>query len=431
MTGYVVKMFPRFSETFILAEILELERRGEKVHVISLRKPDDGCFHEDLSRVRAAVAYLPEHLTCQPLEYLRAHARACLRSPKAYLRALFAAVSQLPASWRGFLRAPLVAAEAKAAGCERLHAHFASLPAITAMFAAALAGMPFSFTAHAKDIYLRGRPRRLLRALIFRAQRVITVSEFNRRYLSDLAGPFLPPGKILCLYNGVDLDIFKPPPAEPGAGEEPLVLAVGRLVEKKGFDTLLEACSLLRDRGVGFRCEIAGKGPLQGQLASRISEKGLNDRVWLVGPLPHGALLGKLRAAALLAAPCVVGKDGNRDGLPTVILEAMACGVPVVASSVTGIPEAVEHGLCGRLVPPGDPRSLADALADLLADAPLRARMGRAGRERAEALFDLKRNVATLQTTLGGFQELSISPPRLPASPSERGRRSQGEGISL
>ena len=112
MTGYVVKMFPRFSETFILAEILELERRGEKIHVISLRKPDDGCFHEDLSRVRAAVAYLPEHLTCQPLEYLRAHARACLRSPKAYLRALFAAVSQLPASWRGFLRAPLVAAEA-------------------------------------------------------------------------------------------------------------------------------------------------------------------------------------------------------------------------------------------------------------------------------------------------------------------------------
>jgi len=399
MIGYVLKMYPRFSETFILAEILELERLGEKLQLISLKKPDDGRFHEDLARVRAGVSYLPERVPGHPLVFLRAHWRAVSRQFRAYMDALLLALRFAPCSWKGFLRAPLVAEVARESGCARLHAHFASVPATTAMFAARLAGVPFTFTAHAKDIYQRSNSRRLLRALMFQAERVVTVSEFNRRYLTDLAGPGLPAGRIVRIYNGVDLDRFRPAaPAE--APRLPLLLAIGRLEEKKGFADLVEACGILRDRGVPFLCEIVGKGSLHDDLAGRIAANDLGDRVTLAGPLPRGELMRRLPEAAVVAVPCLVGQDGNRDGLPTVILEAMASGVPVVTTRVTGIPEAVEDGGTGRVLEPGRPDALAAALAELLANPDLRRSMGAAGRRRARELFDQRRNVATLARTL-------------------------------
>ncbi len=403
MIGYVLKMYPRFSETFILAEILELERLGRKLRLISLKKPNDGRFHEDLARVQAGVCYLPERFPGHPIIFLRAHWRALSHRPRAYLGALFLALRRLPVSWKGFLRAPLVAEDALASGCTRLHAHFASLPATTAMFAARLAGVPFTFTAHAKDIFLRSNSRRLLRTLIFQAERVVTVSEFNRRYLTDLAGPGLPAGRIVRIYNGVDLNRFRP---ESSAEEPrlPLLLAIGRLVEKKGFGDLVDACGILRDWGVPFLCEIVGKGSLHDDLAGRIASKDLETRVSLPGPLARGELIRRLPKAAVVAVPRLVGKDGNRDGLPTVIPEAMACGVPVVATWVTGIPEAVENGGTGRVLEPGRPEALAAALAELLANPGLRRSMGAAGRKRAEELFDLRRNVAILALTLAGAE---------------------------
>src|SRR5262249_50437671 len=156
-----------------------LERRGEKIRVISLKKPDDGRFHEDLAQVRASVDYLPELVVSAPRTFAVSHLRAAVRSPLSYFGAFGITIAHLPASWKGFLRAPLVASAAAAAGSSRLHAHFASLPAVTAMLASKLLGSPFTFTAHAKDIYLEGRSRRLLRTLIRRAERVVTVSDFN------------------------------------------------------------------------------------------------------------------------------------------------------------------------------------------------------------------------------------------------------------
>ena len=401
MIGYVLKMYPRFSETFILAEILELERLGRNLRVISLKKPDDGRFHEDLARVQAGVCYLPERFPGHPVIFLRAHWRALSRRPRAYLGALLLALRRLPFSWKGFLRAPLVAEDALASGCTRLHAHFASLPATTAMFAARLAGVPFTFTAHAKDIFLKSNSRRFLRTLIFQAERVVTVSEFNLTYLTDLAGPGLPAGRIVRIYNGVDLSRFRPA-ASAEEPRVPLLLAIGRLEEKKGFADLVDACGILRDRGVPFLCEIVGKGSLHDDLAGRIAAKDLGDRVSLPGPLPRGELIRRLPQAAVVAVPCLVGKDGNRDGLPTVILEAMASGVPVVATRVTGIPEAVEDGGTGRVLEPGRPEALAAALAELLANPNLRRSMGVAGRRRAGELFDHRQNVALLARTLAG-----------------------------
>ena len=398
MIGYLLKMYPRFSETFILGEILEMERRGRDLAIISLKKPDDGRFHEDLSRVRAGVQYIPERFPGHPLTYLLAHLRA-LRRPGAYFRIAGLTLLHLPWSWKAFLRAPLVAERALSAGCSRLHAHFASLPAVTAMLTSILAGLPFTFTAHAKDIFLRGRSRRLLRLMIVRAERVVTVSEFNQRWLADLAGPCVPCERIVRIYNGVDLERFAPSSSRM-SDDPPLILAIGRLVDKKGFADLVEACAILHGAGLSFRCEIVGKGPLREDLERRIAEHALAGIVRLAGPLPQAEVSRRLRSAALLAAPCVIGKDGNRDGLPQVILEAMASGLPLVATRVTGIPEAVQDGVTGKVVEPGRPALLADALAELISDADLRIRMGCAARQSAEALFDRRANVALLYEIL-------------------------------
>ena len=406
MIGYVLKMYPRFSETFILTEILELERTGRRLKLISLKKPDDGRFHEDLANVRAAVRYLPERFPGHPFVFLRAHFGAMVRCFPAYLGVLLLAIRCLPGSWKGFLRAPLVAEEALASECVRLHAHFASLPAVTAMFAARLAGIPFSFTAHAKDIYLKSNSRRLLRTLILQAESVVTVSEFNRRYLAELAGPVPAANGIVRIYNGVDLDRFRPATLSEASGA-PLILAIGRLVEKKGFADLVEACGILRDRGVSFACQIVGAGSLRDDLERRIAAKKLEPLLRLAGPVPGGELARRLPKAAVLAVPCRVGEDGNQDGLPTVILEAMASGVPVVATRVTGIPEAVEEGRTGRLLAPGNPEALAEALEELLTNPGLRRTMGASGRKRAEELFDQRRNVALLASLLSG-DELSV-----------------------
>lgn len=401
MIAYVVKMFPRFSETFILAEILELERRGRRIEIVSLKKPDDGRFHEELARLKARVGYLPEHFRCRPLRFLAAHARAARRAPGRYARALGLALLHLPRSWEAFVRAPLVAEAAESAGCTRLHAHFASLPAAAAMFASVLSGLPFTFTAHAKDIYHRSRSRRLLRRLLERARAALTVSDANVAHLAGLTGPRHPEGRIVRIYNGVDLDTFRPP-SRPASDGPPLILAVGRLVEKKGFDVLVEACWMLRNRGASFRCSIVGKGPLEGALRARIRGLGLEETVRLAGPLPRGEIAKLLREAAVLAVPSVVGRDGNREGLPTVIAEAMASAVPVVATAVSGIPEAVEDRVTGLLVPPADAGALAGALETLLGEPQLRAGMGRAARARAERLFDIERNVSELEAVLFG-----------------------------
>ena len=400
MTGYVLKMFPRFSETFVLAEILELESCGHPLAVLSLRKPDDGRFHAECARVAAAVTYLPEHARCRPGAFLRAHARALASRPGRYAAILRSALRHRGEAKAAFLRAPLVAEWASAVRCTRLHAHFASLPAVTTMLASRLAGTPFTFTAHAKDIFLDGRSPRLLRELIERAARVVTVSDFNVDFLRRLAGDGIPEDRIVRVYNGVDLETFRPGVApEPAAGT-PRILAVGRLVEKKGFADLVHACALLRDRGVAFACEIVGQGPLRYELEELVAARGLERQVRLVGPLPREVVAERLRGAALLAVPCVVGRDGNRDGLPTVILEAMASGLSVVATPVTGTPEAVEDGVTGRLVPEAEPRAFAAGLAELLGDPALRARMGRAARARAERLFDRRANVAVLDGLL-------------------------------
>lgn len=384
--GYVLKRFPRFSETFILNELLALQALGVECHVFSLLSPPDEPRHARLGDLTAPVTYLtrPGGVALA----LAAQDAALFAGDDARVVATLHA------------KAAQVARLAQAAGIRHLHAHFGSDPATVALLAARAMGGTFSFTAHARDIYhtyvspeIDAEKRR---AKLREAAFAVTVSDFNAAHLRALCPEAAT--RIHRLYNGIDLSLFSPGEAVvPGR-----ILGVGRLVEKKGFSVLVRACALLRDRGVDFSCRIIGDGPLHGALSAKIAELGLGPWVSLAGPMPQERLAVELGAAAVATLPCVVTSDGDRDGLPTVLLEAMGKAVPVVTTTVTGGPEIVADGETGLLCAPDDPAALAEALATLLSD-PHRARaMGAAGRLRAERLFDLSANAARLADRFAG-----------------------------
>lgn len=396
--AYILKMYPRFSETFIVNEILELERRGVDVRIYSSRKPDDGRFHPSLARVKAHVVYIPQYPQMEPERVRAAHEFVAAARPDAYaeLRALAERLEQ-PYGLKRFLQAGVIAAHLLRQPVDALHAHFASSATRLAQFTSRLTGLPYSFTAHAKDIFHDEVNPTSLQRKIAEARFVVTVSRFNQTYLQEQVQRDAP-GDVRCLYNGIDLRTFRP---QAGVDRDPrLILGVGRLVEKKGFVALVQACGLLAARGLDFRCEIIGTGEQQATLARLIADLGLEDRVRLVGARPQNAVLDAYRRAAVFALPCVVGRDGNRDGLPTVLLEAMATGLPVVTTPVTGNPEIVDDGVNGLLVPPEDVPALADALARLLTDGDLRQRLSLAARQKAERAFDVRHNVAQLHQWL-------------------------------
>ena len=384
--AYVLKRFPRFSETFILNELLAHEAAGARVHVFSLLAPPDEPRHARLADLRAEVTMLkPFGRASAPPE------------PAAGDRALFpgrtaAEIGALQA------KAARVAQTAAAKGITHLHAHFGSDATTVALLAARAIGGTFSFTAHARDIYhtyvTPEADAAMRRAKMREAAFVVTVSEFNARHLRGLC----PEARVLRIYNGIDLAAFRP--VDPARQRPGRLLAVGRLVPKKGFDILLNACALLRARGVRFDLSLVGDGPLAGALRERIGQLGLERQVRLEGAMPQQDLVRHMAAAQAAVLPCIVTESGDRDGLPTVLLEAMARALPVVTTTVSGGPEIVADGATGRLCPPGDPVALADALAEVLGD-PARARaMGLAGRALAEHRFDLGRNAAQLRRLL-------------------------------
>ena len=289
--AYVLKMYPRFSETFILNEVLELERQGVDLRIYSLRKPDDGRFHANLARVRAPVIYLPEYAVVETGRMLEAQRVLARHDPRRYRQVLWYALRQLKGgAYKRYLQAGVLAAHLLENPVTHLHAHFASSATRVAMFVHLLLGTPYSFTAHAKDIFLHTVNPDLLRDMMRLAQFVVPVSEFNRKYLTEVAQGggrsglrglvpddelTIPPERLRRLYNGIDLSQFEAGDL-PHARREPLVVGVGRLVEKKGFDVLIRACAVLKTRGVTFRCEIVGKGPYLPDLRMRGREPPLS-----------------------------------------------------------------------------------------------------------------------------------------------------------
>jgi glycosyltransferase involved in cell wall biosynthesis len=396
-------MYPRFSETFILTEVLSLEEQGADLEIFSLRAPVDGHFHEALARVAAPVTYLPQ--AGRTLELWDA-----LRDGQEILGGVVA--QQLPEL---LLEAPVDAAQAvrlavlvRERGIDHLHAHFGSVSTTVARLAARLAGITYSFTAHAKDIFHEEVDRDDMERKLSDAAAVVTVSDYNLDFLRTWYGPSA--ARVRRIYNGIDLASFAP--ATPRE-RPPVVVGVGRLVEKKGFDHLVDAIDLLVREGRQVRLDLIGTGAVEGALRAQVARLGLGDTVRFLGPLPQERIREAVTQAAVLAAPCVVGADGNRDGLPTVILESLALGTPVVATPVTGIPEAVDDEITGLLVPEGDAAALARAIARLLDDPELRCRFACTGRKLVEGRFDSRRNTTLLREM---FHQVAARPEAARAS---------------
>ena len=408
--GYVVRRFPALSETFVLNEILEVETQGVKVEVFSLLQPRDSRYHPGVAKLAGPIRYLPALDDIASL--LRYNRRAHQRFGRRYRRLLLYCVTRFrPALiWR-FLEAAYVAERAASTGVSHFHAHFASRTATVARLASKLSGIPYSFTAHAFDIYKKSIDRKVLAGKVRDATFVIAVSDVARRFLAGLVPEAAQ--RIERVYNGIDLDRFAP--AEQPQGGPFTILTVARLQEKKGLGDLVEACAKLREQGLTFRCRIIGQGRLRPVLKERIAELGLDSEVRLLGVMTQDRIVEEYAGADLFVLPCVVGEDGNQDGLPVSIVEALASGVPVITTAVAGIPEAVLDGVNGRIVPQRAPAALAEAIADLIENREALARLAAAARPHVAERFDKHRTARRLGELFAGAPP-SVEPERRPES---------------
>jgi glycosyltransferase involved in cell wall biosynthesis len=385
-------MYPRFSQTFVVNEILELERQGARIRIISQRKPTDGMFHESVSRVKAKAHYIPEYWMERLGDALRLQWRALRENPGSLAR-----------SWRRILfgsglkgvelmQATHVVQWARKHKIKHLHVHFGTEEANVALLARLVGGPSYSLTLHAFDIFKDTVNRGLLAEKINHSKFTVTVSEFNRRFLVEEI-PGVRPEKVRVNYNGISLNYFR----ANGARREPnTIFSVGRLIEKKGFEHLVRAMARLRESHPDAVCEIAGDGREEARLRKMIDRKGLQGRVRLLGPLEQNEVLKRMQRATCFALPCVRAKDGNTDALPTVLLESLACGCPSVSTRLSGVTEIIEHGVSGLLVDPEDDVGLSRAIAEVLDNRSLAANLAAGGRARAEARFDVRHNVHTM-----------------------------------
>jgi glycosyltransferase involved in cell wall biosynthesis len=401
--AYLVSRFPKLTETFVLYELLAIERAGIPVELYALQRERARLRHPE-AEAWLRRAQIPSLLS--PALWL-AQLRAALRRPRAFVGTF---VTLLRAHWGSprylagvvlfYPKMVRMAERMRASGVTHVHAHFASHPAAGAFAIGRLAGIPFSFTAHGSDLH---RDRRGVREKVSEARFVVAISDYNREVLLRECGPEAA-ARIEVLHCGVDTALFRPPERSAPALEQGAlqVLCVGTLHEVKGQTHLVEACRLLAARGVGLRCDLLGEGPDRGALEAQVERAGLAGRVRLLGTCTRPEVAARVAAADVVVAPSVPTRSGRREGIPVALMEAAACGRALVASRLSGIPELVEDGKTGILVPPGDAGALADALERLARDPGLRARLGREARARALAEFDLATNAAQLARRFRG-----------------------------
>lgn len=383
--AYVANRFPRWGGGWVLNEVRGLSGAGVDLALFSFNAPHaDVAGQAGLREWIERTTYVPRGSTWPCI----AAAIGCLlRSPPGFVRGLSTALRLGGRMARGahILEVFFLAARLRRAGVALIHAQHADYLADAAMAAAACLGLPFSFTGHANDLYTHpGRLQEKIRAARF----VSTCTGFNARHLERLcAESSLDPGKIHRVYHGVDLARFVPP-ASPAPADR--LITVTRLKEKKGFPWLLDALALLKRRGTRFTLEIFGEGDQRDAIGRRVAQLGLDGEVRLRGAIEHGRIPAALAASGIFVLPCVVLANEDRDGIPNTIIEALASGVPVVSTAISGIPEAVRDGESGLLVPERDAAALAGALERMMSDETLRARCAREGRRIVETQFSIE-----------------------------------------
>ena len=387
--AYLFERFPSFTQTFCYREVLEMRRQGAGAPAYSIRRPES--IPVDCPAALAAdVRYLPEPavlgremktikmLGRYPLSVVLQIRTWGKRKAKARL---------LEAAWLG--------PKLRAAGIKHVHAHFAGIAAQTAWWMKKFYGITFSFTGHANDMFCETGLPVTLDDLVREAAVVVAVSDFSRDWLCRRAPAY--EGKIHRVYNGMDIASLSPAAPAPG---RPRIISVGRYIEKKGFADLIDACAILREEHLDFECEIIGGGPLEESLRARICELGLQDCVILAGPRPQEEVRQKLSSATLFVLACATEADGGMDTLPTVIVEAMAAGLPVISTRLAAVPEMVEEGKTGFLVDERQPAQLAEAIAKILQSPDLGWLLGKAGKQLAIERFASNPTVSRLKLLL-------------------------------
>lgn len=403
--AYLAPEIPALSATFVYNEILSLEKDGLTIVPISVHVPGTKALEGPAQELSGRTCYLyslPRHVL------IRNVAAMLFGRPGRFFRALSCAVRDalevglvnhtgMGILFR-FFAASTVARILILQGCTHLHAHFAHIPTDLAMYASLLSGIPYSFTAHANDIFVRGWN---LDKKVERSAFAVTISGFNREYLTERGADR---NKIHVIHCGVDSGSFAR--KETTFLQQPLRLgSLGRMVEKKGFDILIEACRTLKDSRIPFCLELAGDGPLQNDLIRQVQSLGLSGVVRFIGPLPHDHVPGWLKSLDIFVLPCKKDSEGDMDGIPVVLMEAMLSGVPVVSTRLTGIPELVKDTETGYLADPGDAPGLASAIITAIRGDQLRESiiLNAAGMVATE--FDLSKNARLLAGLFGGSSQ--------------------------
>ncbi len=388
--AYLYSRYPVLSQTFCDTEMLELERRGVELVIASMYPPKTPVRHEYLARFRAPIHYAPDKAA---LEKLVKQAKRSGRWPEAL-------IAQHERRYGPDYKAALRARNAlffvdlfERKRVPHFHVHFANRAAHTAVFVKAISGIPFSMTAHGQDFMTDLGNAELLQELCAAAEFVAAETDYSRDLLK--AGCPASAEKIFRVYNGIELN-KSPSPDSPRAAGPIRLLSVGRLVEFKGFDVLIDACAELRRTGVDFSCEIIGEGLLREELEARIAANDLASAVRLSGEQPQSYVLSAMAACDIFVLAARVDSRGASDVFPTVIAEAMTAGKPVVSTTVAGIPELVRQNETGVLVPPQEPHTLAAAVKKLIDDERLRAEWGGAARTRMESHFAIEQTIEPL-----------------------------------
>jgi glycosyltransferase involved in cell wall biosynthesis len=409
---YVVGTYPLLTTTFIDREISALRGWGLDVRIVAARRPPpDAPLSRQQQELARGTSYLiPIAWPC----LVAAHLRYLLTRPHVYLGTLAHLVSRRHPDLRARAKTVLHFGEGVYAAhlvrdgdVRELHAHFADRAATIALVASRLLRRPFSLSVHAgADIFVRPV---LLREKFAEAHHVVTCTSHNKAHLARLVGERLD-RKVSAIPHGLDLTGYRPGPAANNG--LPTVLAVGQLAERKGFAHLIAACAVVRNQGHRFECRVIGRGPQRAQLEDLVAAMSLADVVSLLGAVSHDVVIGHYRRATMVVLPCVRTADGDVDGIPNVLVEAMATGVPVVSSALPAVQELITDGVNGLLVPPGNVERLAAAMSRLLDDPQLRQRLGAEARRTVVERFDVEKNVRRLADTL--WPDLAEANGRIP-----------------
>jgi len=405
--AYIVGCYPFINITFVYREIMSMRRQGVEVDVISMIPPKPGFVLEEARAEMETTFYV------QPVNwpvFVIAHLFYFFTQPYIYLQSLIHLLTRPHTklglwlkTWGHFAAGPYVAWHLRSQKPDHIHGHFADRSTVVAYVAARLLGVHHSFTAHAKDIYAENV---FLADKIKAARFVTTCTGYNREHLVSLTDE---PEKIYCLYHGLDFADFTHLKTRSKA-EPPLILAVGKLIEKKGFPYLIEACALLRDQGQNFQCWIIGEGPERADLLAQIDHLHLQNYVQLKGNLPYRQVLEAFAQATIFTLPCVVAANNDRDGIPNVILEAMAAGAPVVSTPISAVPEAIINGETGYLVDSKNSQQLAEALIDLLNSPEKRARLAQKAQTVVREKFEVDQNVRGLKLLFEQYLDRGVQP---------------------